>query len=854
MKYKIKVFFSIYLTALLLCALIFSFIYFDSKERLENEYIDRYHVIGTLVGKALMNAEGFAEKSGIVALNHVYQLEKEQGQLNEQDLRNLAIAMNVSEFYVTNEKGQFTLSTETSIEVVDQGLFDFCEGYKDLITGESQIEKTPILPSYPFKGPFKFVMIANHDRTKILEVGIHLSSISSTLKDAIGTDKNLISMGFYTPSGFKLGHIQSNGDFTEGGDGDALGRTINSNQTELKKDRFLSYQKVNANVENCCECDTKGITSEDGEYFYILRTEVSTAALHESISQLKDRFIFLFLVALGAGILLAHYLSNLLVRRLFLIQEGAEKIILSGDLSLRLNIQGKDEVSELASTFDKMIESLQISQEKSIESEKERTLGELARQVAHDIRSPLSALASVTHTLSDLPEDKRVLVRSAISRIRDIANGLLGRGNLSSSELSFDNLHSQSNESSVELISNLIEGIVTEKRAQYHSIGNLEIDTQMERDSYGIFCSVNPGELKRVLSNLINNAVESLIKKDGQVEVRLRAVGTQAEIVVTDNGCGISSEHLPQLGEKGATFTKEGGSGLGLYHAKQSIEKWGGQFKIDSEEGKGTKVTLLLPKAEAPSWFVPEIIIKEGSEIVILDDDHSIHQIWKGRLQSIKRTNIEAQDQLNLIHFSSGPSFLEWFQSHGSDAKNRIYLFDYELLGEEKSGLDLIEETGIQYRVILVTSRYDEKSIRDRCKKLGIRLIPKGMSGFVPISIQKDLDSAGEQKDRPDAILIDDDKLVHITWKLAAKISGKTLVAFDSVQAFLKEAENYSFDTPIYIDSNLGGEIRGEVEAKNLYALGFQNLFLATGHAKDHFDGMPWIQEIVGKTPPFDGP
>ena len=60
---------------------------------------------------------------------------------------------------------------------------------------------------------------------------------------------------------------------------------------------------------------------------------------------------------------------------------------------------------------------------------------------------------------------------------------------------------------------------------------------------------------------------------------------------------------------------------------------------------------------------------------------------------------------------------------------------DYELLGGAKTGLDLIKQFSIERNSILVTSRYDEKTIMKRCEKDGIKLIPKGMAGFVKITI-----------------------------------------------------------------------------------------------------------------------
>ena len=60
---------------------------------------------------------------------------------------------------------------------------------------------------------------------------------------------------------------------------------------------------------------------------------------------------------------------------------------------------------------------------------------------------------------------------------------------------------------------------------------------------------------------------------------------------------------------------------------------------------------------------------------------------------------------------------------------------DYEIYGSKESGLDLIEELGLGAQAVLVTSRFDEAGIRGRCDRLGVKLIPKSMSGFVPIEV-----------------------------------------------------------------------------------------------------------------------
>jgi hypothetical protein len=100
-----------------------------------------------------------------------------------------------------------------------------------------------------------------------------------------------------------------------------------------------------------------------------------------------------------------------------------------------------------------------------------------------------------------------------------------------------------------------------------------------------------------------------------------------------------------------------------------------------------------------------------------------------------------------------------------------------------------------------------------------------------------------------DAVLIDDDSLVHSIWDYAAKSSNKTVDLHFNVESFMKKAQEIDPATPIYIDSNLGNGLRGESVAQDLYRIGFREIYLATGYSADDFEPMDWIKGIVGKEP-----
>jgi len=469
----------------------------------------------------------------------------------------------------------------------------------------------------------------------------------------------------------------------------------------------------------------------------------------------------------------------------------------------------------------------------------------LASQVAHDIRSPLAALEAITSDLSLLAEEKRIVIRSAVGRIKDIAQGLLERNpiNTHKTETQVDGV-TTTEKSSVQLLPALLEALITEKRMQYRSRLGIEISFNLDHAGYGIFVTIQPTELKRVLSNLINNSVEA-IENTGTVTITLEGTNKEARIIIKDNGKGIPPEILPKLMQRGETHGKNGGSGLGLFHARTSCESWGGRLNLSSEAGRGTEITLTLPCSPAPQWFVPKLLIYPKSRLVILDDDLSIHQIWTSRLEALKQAEIQ------VFHFSTGSEIEAWSRD-GFDPKIKtVFLFDYELLGENTNGLELIEKLRISNQSILVTSRYDELKIRETCKRLGVKLIPKGMAGFVPIKILEPTDPQCA-----DVILIDDDDLVHMTWRYSAKHKGVRFFGFKTAEDFYEIADTIDPDTPIYVDSNLeknreGIQIRGEDVTLKLSEMGFHEIYLATGLAPPNAHTLTWLKGVRGKDPPY---
>ncbi|MBX3032890.1 MAG: HAMP domain-containing histidine kinase [Bdellovibrionaceae bacterium] len=351
---------------------------------------------------------------------------------------------------------------------------------------------------------------------------------------------------------------------------------------------------------------------------------------------------------------------------------------------------------------------------------------EVAKQVAHDIRSPLAAIRMAIESLDTLNEGTRRTIQSAFERINDIANDLMNRWPAFHGQSpSTDDALEQRN---VELVNDLVESIVSEKRIQYREVSYVALELKTERKAHALFAHISGHRLKRVLSNLIDNSYEAISQR-GKILVSIECEGRNGKISIQDTGKGIPSEILPKLMQKGGTFGKPKGNGLGLYDAKKTIESWGGAISLESKEGTGTKVVITLPLTREPEWFARKITFDATTTVVSIDDDVSVHEIWRARFNSV----MDNFDGVRFLSFSSVSEFMMW---HASEAGRKcLFLVDYEFLRQKMTGLDLIEKLKIQQNSILVTSRYADTSVSQKAQALSVSVLPKNLAGFIQFEV-----------------------------------------------------------------------------------------------------------------------
>jgi len=483
-----------------------------------------------------------------------------------------------------------------------------------------------------------------------------------------------------------------------------------------------------------------------------------------------------------------------------------------------------------------IMDTLKLREEK-IATQKNLELIAIATQVAHDIRSPLTALNAIVKTAHQLPEKQRTMINNATQRINDIANNML----LSYPKEGVPTASLSSPQLSSEPLSVILDAVISEKRAEYQHLA-IGITLQVTEDAYGLFVNINTTHFKSVISNLINNAVEA-VQNTGQIIVELRNTADKAIINIVDNGVGMSENLLQKIlcGAHGVS-SKETGHGIGVHSSRQFVESWQGKFSISSKLNVGTSVTITLPQQQPACWFASRLEFCHGATIIILDDEQSIHDIWLARF-----TNEFPAVDFKFVHFYTPDHILQY---NAQKKEHTYYLCDYQLIEQQLTGLDVIEKLKVAPQSTLVTSRYEDSIIRQRCGKLGVKILPKTYVPYTPIDCVSAPEITTTSK-CTDFIVIDDDALLTDSWSLIASTKNKTITVFNTISAAEQSIYQYDINIPIYIDSELGEPIKGEIYAKRLFKHGFTTIFLISGHKITDFPHMYWIKAVVSKDPEF---
>lgn len=294
--------------------------------------------------------------------------------------------------------------------------------------------------------------------------------------------------------------------------------------------------------------------------------------------------VFMFLLAISAVV--AILVSGWLTAPLRILQESLSRVNF-GQLNEPISYQKDDEIGALVKEYNQKIDELALKAQQLAQSERENAWREMAKQVAHEIKNPLTPMKlSLQHfqRLYDpnAPFSKERLDKVVASLVEQI-DGLTRIANDFSSFAKMPN----PNEVEIDLVK-LIQGVV-------EVFGQSDVNIDLDLPSNPVLMLADKDMLVRIFNNLVKNAIQALSETHNpSIKIVLEIEG-KTQISIQDNGPGMSDEVQRNLFKPYFT-TKSTGTGLGLAMVKQMVELHKGKIDFESEVGKGTTFIIQFPR------------------------------------------------------------------------------------------------------------------------------------------------------------------------------------------------------------------------------------------------------------------
>lgn len=296
------------------------------------------------------------------------------------------------------------------------------------------------------------------------------------------------------------------------------------------------------------------------------------------VSELTDQIIVTFGIAMLAILIAGFVISGKVSQPLRDLTLKADKLDLD-KLEMHFSESGNKETKALATVLNHMILRLRNSSQSIIEAERRATLGDMARQINHDVRNGFLPIRNVLNHLSQLVDanpdefvkvfnERKSTLDAGIEYLEELASSyakVSGKPKLEQCNLN-------------QIICDTVEGI-----------RQVEVETNSESTVIA-----DPMSLRRIIQNLVRNGVQHLPESGGMVTVTTSEKDGSAIITVSDNGCGMDQETIDQIFNHFFT-TRKDGSGLGLSIVKRLVNDCGGSIKVKSEPDKGSTFSISIP-------------------------------------------------------------------------------------------------------------------------------------------------------------------------------------------------------------------------------------------------------------------
>ncbi len=306
----------------------------------------------------------------------------------------------------------------------------------------------------------------------------------------------------------------------------------------------------------------------------------------QELSTIVVAFINLYVLLFLASIIVAIFIANQITRPLVLIQENLRKIEL-GKRNEPISYNRDDEIGSLVKEYNKKVDELAVSAELLARSERESAWREMARQVAHEIKNPLTPMKlNIQHLQRNrgkgVEYDKFIdrMTQTLIEQIDNLSN-------IATEFSNFAKIPTARNQvfHLAEQLKKVMELFEHERAAiEFHANGFEYIQVNADRD-----------QLSRAIINLVKNGIQSIPENSsGKVEINLSRRDHMAVIAVSDTGEGISEDLRDKLFSPSFT-TKTSGMGLGLAIVKNIVENFAGHIWFETQPGEGSTFFIEIP-------------------------------------------------------------------------------------------------------------------------------------------------------------------------------------------------------------------------------------------------------------------
>ena len=294
----------------------------------------------------------------------------------------------------------------------------------------------------------------------------------------------------------------------------------------------------------------------------------------------------IYFIMLVVTIVLAYFISRFVTRSIETIRvKIGQTGLLKKNEKIYLNNATK-EIDSLVNSYNKMIDDLEDSAERLAKTEREQAWQEMAKQVAHEIKNPLTPMRL---TVQSFQKNSGLKSEDEKLKLNDFCEILIEQidtmSNVATSFSDFATLPKTQLEKT-----DIVEA--TKKVVEIFEQNNITLDTSNEN----IFVKLDKEQWIRVMTNLIKNSIQSIpYDRESNIKIKITESSKKVKIIVSDNGLGVSKKNREKIFEPKFT-TKSDGMGLGLGIVRSIINSHRGKISYKSKNNKGTDFTISLPK------------------------------------------------------------------------------------------------------------------------------------------------------------------------------------------------------------------------------------------------------------------